>query len=160
MESWYRQDYDAYPDTHGHAPVTDMSFWFSNDPDNPPTGIGVPFEHAEWELAMIAWDASFGRITKQNVGDALFLGGLALVSPGISYFHVPYTGVAGIVFNVVVGGGMMVTGARLSGRTIDIPEEITSVRAPFEASPLEWGLPDYFTLDRFIDYYSTDRVYS
>ncbi len=39
---------------HGHQPVTEPSFWFTND-GTTPGGRGVPFEHAELELLKILW---------------------------------------------------------------------------------------------------------
>ncbi|HIO48216.1 TPA: hypothetical protein EYN23_12805 [Candidatus Poribacteria bacterium] len=101
-------------------------------------GYGVPAEHAELELAKRMWNKignPFHNFTIPNVdlgwqedplglrpdwrdlpspdkkllGTAMMTGGVLLASPGISYFHVPFTGWYGIAFNIA--GGAILFGA-------------------------------------------------
>ncbi len=144
MERWYRQDLERWPETHGHAPVTDRDFWFTTD-GTTPTGRGVPFEHAEWELAAHVWASTVGGLTRQSVGGALFVAGVATIMPGLSYAHVPWTGPAGIAFNIVAGGAMMLGGAYLMG-TLPPVTDVHWDRATMPylgASPVVWGVPGY-----------------
>lgn len=150
METWYRQDYDRWPDTHGHAPVTDRDFWATFD-EGGATGQGVPFEHAEWELAVHIWDTTFGGLSRQSIGDIMFLAGVGLIMPGMSYAHVPWTGAPGVAFNIFVGGGLVIVGAHLSGREFPTVDREKLARGiPQGASPMVWGIPGYLAARQLV----------
>jgi len=124
---------------HDHGDVGDLCFWLTIGDCDPRTlGYGVPAEHAELELAKRMWNKignPFHNFTIPNVdlgwqedplglrpdwrdlpspdkkllGTAMMTGGVLLASPGISYFHVPFTGWYGIAFNIA--GGAILFGA-------------------------------------------------
>jgi len=156
MERWYRQDLERWPETHGHAPVTDRDFWFTLD-GTTPTGRGVPFEHAEWELAVHLYHSAVGMVTRQNVGGALMIFGAGILVPGP--FDVvaagigaavggPVGAVAGVAIYNLVGVSMIVVGAYLLGESIDYPD-VHWDRATMPhlgASPVVWGVPDYIEI--------------
>ena len=158
MERWYRQDLERWPETHGHAPVTDRDFWFTLD-GTTPTGRGVPFEHAEWELAVHLYHSTVGGMTRQNVGGALMIYGTALLIPGP--FDVmaaaagaslggPAGAAVGVVAYNLVGLSMVVAGAYLLGESsgLSLPDvHWDRVQMPnLGASPMVWGVPDYLEI--------------
>ncbi len=161
MERWYRQDLERWPETHGHAPVTDRDFWFTID-GTTPTGRGVPFEHAEWELAQHLYHSTVSSVTRQNVGGALMIYGTALLIPGpfdamaagigmaAAGGH-PAGAVAGVVAYNLVGLSMVVVGAYLVGESIDFPSmpdvHWDRLQMPrLGATPVVWGVPDYLEI--------------
>jgi len=158
MERWYRQDLEKWPETHGHAPVTDRDFWFTMD-GTTPTGTGVPFEHAEWELAVHLYHSTVGGMTRQNVGGALMVYGTALLIPGPfdamaagagAAVGGPYGAVAAVAAYNLAGLSMVVVGAYLLGESLDFPSMPKIYwdrpgRLPdLGATPLVWGTPEFF----------------
>ena len=156
MERWYRQDYDRWPETHGHAPVTDRDFWFTLD-GTTPTGRGVPFEHAEWELAQHLYHSVTGMVTRQSVGGALMVVGAGILVPGPfdlvaaglgAAVGGPPGAVAGVVAYNLVGLSMVVVGAYLLGESsgLSLPDvHWDRLQMPhLGATPMVWGVPDFF----------------
>lgn len=157
MERWYRQDLEKWPETHGHAPVTDRDFWFTLD-GTTPTGTGVPFEHAEWELAVHLYHSATGMITRQNVGGALMVYGTGLLIPGPFDAMAAAAGgaaggpagaVAAVAAYNLVGLSMVVVGAYLLGESLDFPAlpdvHWDRLHLPdLGATPMVWGVPEQF----------------
>ncbi len=140
METWYRQDYDRWPDTHGHAPVTDFDFWLVMD-GSVPTGTGVPFEHAEFELARTL-------LNRRTFGGFLVGFGTGVMIPGPFDFIAAGMGVAllrhpagaavGVAAYNAFGIALILLGAYMIG----------APKTDFGASPMVWAgdldWPDVF----------------
>jgi len=131
-------------------PFENRKFPFE-DRDFPLSDRDFPFENFDWDITRDRWEERYGGLSRQSVGDVVFLAGVGLISPGISYFHVPWTGGFGIAFNIVVGGGMIIVGAHLSGRQFPtVDREKLARGVPRGASPMVWGLPGYFTVRQLV----------
>jgi len=119
METWYRQDYDRWPDTHGHAPVTDLDFWLVMD-GSVPTGTGVPFEHAEFELIRYLFNRrTLGAFLLGFGTGVLIPGPFDVIAAGVgAAVGGPAGAVVGIVAYNAFGISMVLLGAYLMGAPI------------------------------------------